>query len=53
MKLKQSQYTAETIDYLTRYSNNMISLPPLQSIDVIPSEQNKGKLYRNYVYAGA
>lgn len=53
MKLKQSQYTAETIDYLTRYSNNMISLSPLQSIDVIPSEQNKGKLYRNYVYAGA
>jgi hypothetical protein len=53
MKLKQSQYTVDTIDYLTRYSNNMISLSPLQSIDVIPSEQNKVKLYRNYVYAGA
>jgi len=52
MKLKQSQYTVDTIDYLTRYSNNMISLSPLQSIDVIPSEQNKVKLYRNLVYAG-
>lgn len=52
MKLNLSQYTVETIDYLTRYSNNMISLSPLQSIDVIPSEQNKTKLYRNYVYAG-
>ena len=52
MKLKQSQYTVDTIDYLTRYSNNMISLSPLQSIDVIPSEQNKVKLYRNFVYAG-
>ena len=53
MKLKQSQCTVDTIDYLTRYSYNMISLSPLQSIDVIPSEQNKVKLYRNYVYAGA
>ena len=52
MKLNQSQYTVDMIDYLTRYSNNMISLSPLQSVDVIPSEQNKVKLYRNYVYAG-
>jgi len=50
MRLKQSQYTVDTIDYLTRYSNNLISLSPLQSIDVTPSEQNKVKLYRNYVY---
>lgn len=53
MKLRQSQYTVDMIDYLTHYSNNMISLSPLQSIDVIPSKQNKVKLYRNYVYAGA
>lgn len=52
MKHKQSQYTIDTIDYLTRYSNNLISMSPLQSIDVIPNEQNKVKLYRNYVYAG-
>lgn len=53
MKRKQSEYTPDTIDYLTRYSNNMISLSPLQSIDVVSTEQNKDKLYRNYVYAGA
>jgi hypothetical protein len=53
MGRRQSEYTADTIDYLTRYSNNMISMSPLQSIDITPTEQNKDKLYRNYVYAGA
>jgi hypothetical protein len=53
MSLKQSEYTVDTIDYLTRYSNNMISLSPLQSIDIKPTKQNKDKLYRSYVYAGA
>ena len=53
MGRKHSEYTVDTINYLTRYSNNMLSFSPLQSIDVIPTEQNKGKLYRNYVYAGA
>lgn len=53
MGRRQSEYTTDTIDYLTRYSNNMISLSPLHSIDVIPSEQNKEKLYRNYVYGGS
>lgn len=50
MGKKHSEYTVDTIDYLTRYSNNMISLSPLQSIDVLPTEQNKAKLYRNYVF---
>ena len=52
MGRRHSEYTVEIIDYLTRYSNNMISFSPLQSIDIIPTEQNKVKLYRNYVYAG-
>ena len=52
MGKNHSEYTVDTIDYLTRYSNNMISLSPLQSIDVLPTEQNKAKLYRNYVYTG-
>lgn len=50
MGRKRTEYTADTIDYLTRYSNNMISISPLQSIDIMPTEQNKDKLYRNYVY---
>lgn len=52
MGRRYSEYTVDTIDYLTRYSNNMISLSPLQSIDVMPTGQNKDKLYRNFVYAG-
>lgn len=40
----------ETINYLSRYSNNLISFSPLQSIDVVPSEQNKELLFKNYVY---
>lgn len=50
MGKNRSEYTVDMIDYLTRYSNNMISLSPLQSIDIMPTEQNKNKLYRNYVY---
>lgn len=53
MRLKQSEYTVDMIDYLTRYSNNMISLSPLQSIDIKPTKLNKDKLYRNYVYSRA
>ena len=52
MKLKQSEYTIDAIDYLTRYSNNKISLSPLQTIDIEPTRMNKDKLYRTYVYAG-
>lgn len=40
----------ETINYLSRYSNNLIAFSPLQSIDVVPSKQNKELLFRNYVY---
>lgn len=40
----------ESINYLTRYSNNLIAFSPLQSIDIIPTKQNKDWLYRYYVY---
>ena len=52
MKLRQSEYSADTIDYLAHYSNNMISISPIQDVDVEHTEQNKDRLYRNYVYAG-
>ena len=42
--------TVKTIDYLTRYSNNLITISPLQSIDIENTPQNKDWLYRNYVY---
>ena len=44
--------TAEDISYLSRYSNNLISLSQLQAIDLAPTKASKEWLYRNYVYAG-
>ena len=38
------------IDYLTRYSNNLIAVSPLQTIDIEPTEQSKNRLFRNYIY---
>ena len=42
--------SVDTLKYLTRYSNNLIALSPLQSIDISPTEQNKKWLLANYVY---
>ncbi|MBR1789364.1 MAG: hypothetical protein IJ762_09295 [Bacteroidaceae bacterium] len=53
MKKRQTVKTPDAIDYLTRYSNNLLAVSPLQPIDIASTKQNKDKLYRNYVYAGA
>ena len=45
--------TVDSINYLTRYSNNLISVSPLQSIDIAASEQAKDSLFRNYIYEAA
>ena len=42
--------TVEDVDYLTRYSNNLIAFSAFRSIDVPPTEKSKKWLYRNYVY---
>lgn len=42
--------TIKTISYLTHYSNNLITISPLQSIDISASEPNKEWLLKNYVY---
>lgn len=39
------------INYLSRYSNNLIAVSPLQSIDIEPTEQSKNRLFQNYIYA--
>ena len=41
------------IDYLTRYSNNLIAVSPLQTIDIEPTEQSKNRLFRNYICESA
>jgi len=50
MKRNKRVNTVEDINYLTRYSNNLISFSPLQNIDVLPTEKSKDWLFRNYVY---
>ena len=53
MKKDQTVNSTEAIDYLTRYSNNLIAVSPLQQIDVAPTKLNKDRLYKNYVYSGS
>lgn len=50
LRKNRSISSADAVNYLSRYSNNLISVSPLQSIDITPSEQNKEWLYKNYVY---
>ena len=50
MKRNKRLNTVEDVNYLTRYSNNLLAFSPIQSIDVAPTEQNKDWLFRNYVY---
>lgn len=45
--------SVEAINYLTRYSNNLIAVSPLQSIDVASSELSKASLFKNYIYEAA
>ena len=40
----------EAVNYLTRYSNNLISVSPLQNIDVTSTKTNKDWLFKTYVY---
>ena len=53
MKKDQKVNSTEAINYLTRYSNNLIAVSPLQQIDVAPTKLNKDRLYKNYVYSGS
>ena len=45
--------SVEAINYLTRYSNNLIAVSPLQSIDIAATEQSKASLFRSYIYEAA
>ena len=44
--------SVEAINYLTRYSNNLVSVSPLQSIDLAPTENSKVQLFHNYIHPG-
>ena len=45
--------SVETLKYLTRYSNNLISFSPIQVIDKAHTNINSEWLYKNYVYNAA
>ena len=49
--MKNSIKTEQMVDYLTRYSNNLITISPMQTIDIEDSKKNRDWLYRNYVYS--
>lgn len=50
LQKNNSVNSVDAVNYLTRYSNNLIAVSPLQTIDIEPSEQSKNWLFRNYVY---
>lgn len=52
LQRNRSLSSVEAVNYLTRYSNNLIAISPLQTIEIEANEQNKNWLFRNYVYSG-
>jgi len=45
--------STDVINYLTRYSNNLIAVSKLQTINLEPTKKNKEWLYKNYVQGRA
>ena len=52
LQRNNSVNSVDAVNYLTRYSNNLIAVSPLQTIDIEASEKSKNWLFRNYVYDG-
>ncbi|WP_028907610.1 hypothetical protein [Xylanibacter ruminicola] len=50
IKRKKRLNTLDDVNYLARYSNNLIAFSPLKSIDVPPTAYSKNWLYKKYVY---
>ena len=48
--MRKNVKTEKEINYLSRYSNNLITISPLQSIDMDDTQKNREWLYRNYIY---
>ncbi len=50
-EMRNNIKTEQAVDYLTRYSNNLITVSPMQTIDIEDTKKNMEWLYRNYVYS--
>lgn len=53
MPMDNNINSIEAINYLTRYSNNLIAVSPLQEINIAPTEQSKISLFKNYIHEAA
>jgi hypothetical protein len=42
--------TAGDVEYLSRYSNNMIQFSPLKTIDIAPTKESKEWIYNRYLF---
>lgn len=42
--------TTQAVDYLVRYSNNLITLSQPKTIDLEPTAENEQWLFNNYIY---
>lgn len=49
-EMKKNVQTEQEVSYLSRYSNNLITVSPLQSIDMDNTPKNREWLYHNYIY---
>jgi len=44
--------TVDKLNYLVRYSNNLVIYSPLQEVDLAATEKNKELLYKRFVFNG-
>lgn len=49
-EMRKNIQTEQEVNYLSKYSNNLITISPLQSIDMDNTPENRDWLYRNYIY---
>ena len=51
MSKNDSVQSIEDVNYLSRYSNNLMSMSKLKDVDVPPTQKNKDWLFKNYIYS--
>jgi len=51
MSTRKKIKTESDINYLVRYSNNLITFSKLETVRLSPNDKNKDKLYKMFVYS--
>ena len=52
LSAKNAQESVQSIDYLNRYSNNILTVSGLRKVKVDSPRISKDRLYKMYVYGG-